>query len=248
MDLSTYGEQVFAAEEIKQKRIRDGKVEFLVKWKGWSNKHNTWEPEGNILDTRLLGNFEAKVQREAMGFARVGRKPKRGRRKTLVINDHSLDRRGPKIKVFKRAASSPARGPSGPSDPVAKPEGTAQDSEKDLGLDVSEILEDDIGKAENNSGAEEKSESTAAAEKEEKEESQKDPLDDVFLPNKETNELESSGGQPPTQELSSREEVIDWYPKKELLDDVIITDVTNQELTITIKECTKPEGFFRGVS
>ena len=30
------GGQVFAAEAITKKRIRKGKTEYLVKWKGWS--------------------------------------------------------------------------------------------------------------------------------------------------------------------------------------------------------------------
>ncbi|XP_033105073.1 chromobox protein homolog 2-like [Anneissia japonica] len=71
-------DQVFAAEAILQKRFRKGKAEFLVKWKGWSNKHNTWEPESNILDDRLLRFFEER-QRDR-GFStepRRGRRPKR---------------------------------------------------------------------------------------------------------------------------------------------------------------------------
>ncbi|KAK4319498.1 hypothetical protein Pmani_009567 [Petrolisthes manimaculis] len=58
MELSLVGDRVYAAECIQKKRVRRGRVEYLVKWKGWSNKHNTWEPIENILDVRLLEAFE----------------------------------------------------------------------------------------------------------------------------------------------------------------------------------------------
>ena len=48
---------VFAAEAITKKRFKKGKTEYLVKWKGWSPKHSTWEPEENILDPRLIQQF-----------------------------------------------------------------------------------------------------------------------------------------------------------------------------------------------
>lgn len=35
-----------------------GKVEYRVKWQGWTPRYNTWEPEENILDTRLIQIFE----------------------------------------------------------------------------------------------------------------------------------------------------------------------------------------------
>nr|ACO15101.1 Chromobox protein homolog 7 [Caligus clemensi] len=53
------GEMVFAAERISKKRLRKGKTEYLVKWKGWSPKYSTWEPEENILDARLIQQFSA---------------------------------------------------------------------------------------------------------------------------------------------------------------------------------------------
>uniref|UniRef100_A0A8D0D1N0 Chromobox homolog 8b n=1 Tax=Sander lucioperca TaxID=283035 RepID=A0A8D0D1N0_SANLU len=54
MELSAVGERVFAAESIIKRRIRKGRIEYLVKWKGWSPKYSTWEPEENILDSRLF--------------------------------------------------------------------------------------------------------------------------------------------------------------------------------------------------
>lgn len=55
-------DRVYAAERIMKKRVRAGKVEYLVKWKGWSTRHNTWEPEENILDIRLIDIFERSLR------------------------------------------------------------------------------------------------------------------------------------------------------------------------------------------
>jgi hypothetical protein len=33
-------------------------VEYLVKWKHWDRNHNSWEPEGNILDTTLIESYK----------------------------------------------------------------------------------------------------------------------------------------------------------------------------------------------
>jgi len=58
MELTEVGDGVFAAESLLKRRIKRGKAEYLVKWQGWSAKHNTWEPEENILDIRLIEAFE----------------------------------------------------------------------------------------------------------------------------------------------------------------------------------------------
>lgn len=77
MELPAAGEHVFAVESIEKKRIRKGRVEYLVKWRGWSPKYNTWEPEENILDPRLLLAFQHRERHEqSMGYRKRGPKPK----------------------------------------------------------------------------------------------------------------------------------------------------------------------------
>ncbi|XP_035510953.1 chromobox protein homolog 8a [Morone saxatilis] len=76
MELSAVGESVFAAESIIKRRIRRGRWEYLVKWKGWSQKYSTWEPEENILDARLFSAFEERErEREMFGPKKRGPKP-----------------------------------------------------------------------------------------------------------------------------------------------------------------------------
>ncbi|XP_074870707.1 E3 SUMO-protein ligase CBX4 [Carettochelys insculpta] len=89
MELPAVGEHVFAVESIEKKRVRKGRVEYLVKWRGWSPKYNTWEPEENILDPRLLIAFQNRERQEQlMGYRKRGPKPK-----PLVVQLPSFARR-----------------------------------------------------------------------------------------------------------------------------------------------------------
>lgn len=60
MEPSTGGDgSIYSAEYIvKKRKNKKGKIEYLVKWKNYPPKHNTWEPEENILDPVLIKNFE----------------------------------------------------------------------------------------------------------------------------------------------------------------------------------------------
>ncbi|XP_029996776.1 chromobox protein homolog 2 [Sphaeramia orbicularis] len=84
-ELSAVGEQVFDAECILNKRLRKGKLEFLVKWRGWSSKHNSWEPQENILDPRLLAAFNKKEQEKELLMRKRGKRP-RGRPRKIIEN------------------------------------------------------------------------------------------------------------------------------------------------------------------
>lgn len=76
-------DRVYAAEKIMKKRVRSGKAEYLVKWKGWSTRHNTWEPEENILDIRLIDIFERSL--------RGGSTPNKRKRKPRIESSDEED-------------------------------------------------------------------------------------------------------------------------------------------------------------
>ncbi|XP_070580092.1 uncharacterized protein [Ptychodera flava] len=91
LELSNVGDQVFAAECIQKRRVRKGTVEYQVKWKGWSNRYNTWEPEANILDPRLLQAFEGRQQSQNEHQAGRGKKLKRYRSQSSVNQERDCN-------------------------------------------------------------------------------------------------------------------------------------------------------------
>ncbi|XP_051988707.1 uncharacterized protein LOC127648155 [Xyrauchen texanus] len=100
MELSAAGDRVFAAEAILKRRVRKGRMEYLVKWKGWAIKYSTWEPEENILDERLVAAFEQKEREQEMyGPKKRGPKPK-----TLLLKSRAqAAETSPRVQEFKHS-------------------------------------------------------------------------------------------------------------------------------------------------
>eukprot|EP00250_Pteridium_aquilinum_P022677 c25542_g1_i1 orf=206-1849(+) len=42
------GEGFYEVETVRRKRIRKGQVQYLIKWRGWPESANTWEPFDNV--------------------------------------------------------------------------------------------------------------------------------------------------------------------------------------------------------
>ena len=45
-------------------RIRGGKTEYLIKWEGYPDSENTWEPEDNLDCPDLISAFEEKTKQK----------------------------------------------------------------------------------------------------------------------------------------------------------------------------------------
>lgn len=47
--MSDEGGERFEIERIVEKRYRNNRLEYLIKWRGYSNSENTWEPGRYLL-------------------------------------------------------------------------------------------------------------------------------------------------------------------------------------------------------
>ncbi|KAM4823837.1 chromobox protein homolog 2 [Urocitellus parryii] len=126
-ELSSVGEQVFAAECILSKRLRKGKLEYLVKWRGWSSKHNSWEPEENILDPRLLLAFQKKEHEKEIQNRKRGKRPRGRPRKHTVTS--SCSRRS---KLKEPDAPSKSKSSSSSSSSTSSSSSSDEDDDSDL--------------------------------------------------------------------------------------------------------------------
>ena len=56
-------EEEFVIEKVVDKRVdSDGQVEYFLKWKGYSDEENTWEPLENVETEEMIIEYEKKNQ------------------------------------------------------------------------------------------------------------------------------------------------------------------------------------------
>ncbi|KAL2511593.1 Chromo domain-containing protein LHP1 [Abeliophyllum distichum] len=68
----------YEIEAVRRKRVRKGQVQYLIKWRGWPEAENTWEPLENLLQcSDVIDAFEESLITGKSRSAR-GRKRKHG--------------------------------------------------------------------------------------------------------------------------------------------------------------------------
>jgi len=80
-------ESEFQVEAIMDKRMKGKKVQYLLKWKGYSDADNTWESENNLNCPELVKAYEESLKKKTNEKP----KPKRATKSKKVKVDESPD-------------------------------------------------------------------------------------------------------------------------------------------------------------
>jgi len=76
------GEEEWLVEAIRADRTRRGKKQFLVKWEGYGEDENTWEPVGHLENASdALAEYRKRKEQRPMKATRKSTRKSRGKRK-----------------------------------------------------------------------------------------------------------------------------------------------------------------------
>ncbi|KAM9983512.1 hypothetical protein ACTFIY_000226 [Dictyostelium cf. discoideum] len=97
---------VFEVEEILDKRVQHGRIQYNIRWKGFSEEYDTWEDEGNVAGCpELVKEFES---------TRIKEKKKNRKRKNVIIDDDPTEGISSSLSILSSSSPQPQPQPQPP--------------------------------------------------------------------------------------------------------------------------------------
>lgn len=239
---------VYTAERILAKRKLRGVTQYYIKWKGYSIKESTWEPTENIFDRGLIEAFEtSRKYKSSAPLATTLNSSGASTNSSLQESQSSSSTAA--VGPVKRGRGRPRKSYSQQrQEQVLRQQQIEQQQHK---THPSTTTIDATSSSASSSSTITSAASTVAA--------TKSHHKNININNMKTTS-EVSGGAV-AQQFNTKPQLIVFNPQgcqanqaviEEIVyepeltkEPILVTDVTSQDLTVTISECKTPEGFFR---
>ncbi|GCB70130.1 hypothetical protein scyTo_0008507 [Scyliorhinus torazame] len=111
--VSSDEEEGYEVEQVLDRCVVRGRVEFLIKWKGFSESDNMWEPEKNLDCPELIGKFLKMYNKDKENRASSKEKQETVKQRSSIVNGKKESKTKRKKEVGHRslppAESAPVR-------------------------------------------------------------------------------------------------------------------------------------------